>query len=348
MAESPFSAAATWRPADVLEYRGVTLPQRFGPQPAEYAAVRESAGLLDRSDRGLIVVRGRERKSWLHNLVTNAVKDLPDGAGVYAFAIDVRGRTQFDLNILAVGDELWLDIDHATVPAAIAHLDRYLLSEDAKLEAASERFARLGVCGARSAHAAAALGIDSFEKLAPLASLSLDSAAARLVRHDFAGLPGFELIVPRADAAAWWDRLAALDGITPAGFETLDVLRIEAGIPWLGRDIDDKVIPPETGQVERGINYHKGCYLGQEVIERMRSHGSLARRLVRIRLADGGGIELPAALMKEGKDAGRLTSLVRHPQHGDWIGLAYLRTSIKDPAGVSVADPPREIEVLSA
>ena len=127
--------------------------------------------------------------------------------------------------------------------------------------------------------------------------------------------------------------------------ETLDVLRIEAGIPWLGRDIDATVLPPETGQIERGISYHKGCYVGQEIIERMRSRGALARRLVRVRTADGVGLAWPTSLRQNGSEVGRLTSLVPHPVTGEWIGLAYLKTRVAEPAGITAGDPPRAIRV---
>jgi folate-binding protein YgfZ len=137
-------------------------------------------------------------------------------------------------------------------------------------------------------------------------------------------------------------------GVRPAGFDTLDVLRIEAGIPWLGRDIDERTLPPETGQVARGISYNKGCYLGQEVIERMRSHGALARRLVRVRMEDGAGIEIPAIFKSAEADAGRVTSLIPHPQGTGWIGLGYLKTSVKDTTGLALPERGLTVEHIDS
>lgn len=345
---SAFTGAASYTPAAVCEHGGVTLPLHFGDAAAEYRAARERVALFDRSDRGLAELTGRDRKEWLHNLVTNAVKTLDANRGVYAFAIDLKGRTLFDLNILNLPDRLWLDILAGACAAALAHLERYRISEDVRMCEVTARFARLGVAGPGSVQVAARLGATNLPAMAALDSLPLEGGEGRLVRHDFAGVVGFELIVPRAAAAAWWERLARDEGVPRAGFEALDALRVEAVIPWLGRDIDDKVIPPETGQVERGISYHKGCYLGQEVIERMRSHGALARRLVPLRVENGAGLVPPLPVMKEKLEAGRITSLVRHPLTGEWIGLGYLRTTVTDTSGLTCGDPPREVTIVAA
>lgn len=317
--------------------RGAELIAHFDSPADEYRRVRESAGLFDRSDRGLAIVTGPDRKTWLHNVVTNAVNTLADDAGCYAFAIDIRGRVVFDLNILALPDQLWLDIDAAVLPAALTHLNKFLIMEKAEISDARDRFARLGVAGPQAAAIADRLGVPKFNELSALRNFWIENGSVRFVRHDFAGIPGFELILPRTEAAAWWQRMTSDLGVRPAGFDTLDALRIEAGIPWLGRDIDEKTLPPETGQIERGISYKKGCYLGQEVIERMRSHGSSARRLVRLRLDNGAGIEPPFTLKAVELEAGRATSLVPHPL-GGWIGLGYLKSSIKDAGALTLAE----------
>lgn len=348
MSESAFAGSPGYKPAETTLYRGVLLPTRFGDVAEEYDAARSEGVVFDRSDRGLLEIGGRDRLSWLHNLVTNAVKSLEPGRGCYAFACDVRGRVLFDLNILCLPDVLWADVDRQVLPAAIAHLDRHCITEDVALRDASGQWARLGVCGPLAARAAALLGVDAFPEMASLTSIAAEPADTRLVRSDFADLPGFELIAPRSQAAVVWRRLVHEGGLRPAGLAVLDVLRIEAGVPWLGRDIDEKVLPPETGQVQRAISYNKGCYLGQEIIERMRSHGSLARRLVRLELEDGAGLELPAELRHQDREAGRITSLVRHPVRPVWVGLGYLRTAVPVGADLSAGSPPRKVRVLGA
>ncbi|MFO0840457.1 MAG: hypothetical protein U1D55_18265 [Phycisphaerae bacterium] len=353
MAPREFADAKHYRPAEVSEQRGVRLPMRFTEIAEEYRHARESAGLIERGDRALVRVDGKDRYSWLHNLVTNEVKKLEDDRGVYAFAIDVRGRVQLDMNILSFDGALWLDLDTALVDAALRHLNRFLISEDVQLATSPAPLARLAIAGPKSTQVAqqvAGIALSALPELgsAPIArSADVGSSGfpARLLRHDFAGVGGFELIVPREQAPIWWDRLAEIDGVRPIGQSALDVLRIEAGIPWMGRDIDDKTVPPEAGQVARSISYQKGCYLGQEIIERMRSHGSLSRRLVRVACDAGEGLAVPTPLRSGAQEVGRVTSLVRHPLRDEWIGLGYLRTTHKPPLDLTAGEPPRTVRV---
>jgi folate-binding protein YgfZ len=344
---SPFCEAPTYTPREWREDRGVRLAALFRPPGEEYAAAHDGAVLFDRSDRGLLAVTGTDRKSWLNNLVTNAVKTLAEGAGAYAFATNVKGRILFDLNILALPEALWLDLDLAACAAAAAHFDRHLITEDVKIVDASGQYAHLECLGPRAAALAAQLGVTILSQLDPLAHIPLPTGETRLVWNDLLGRPGFKLFLPRGEAAATWEQLVR-HGATPAGYNTLDVLRLEAGRPWPGRDLDETVLPPETGQVERAINYRKGCYLGQEVIERMRVHGALAKRLVRLRVPDGAGVPLPVAVRRDNLEVGQITSLVRHPTQPYWLGLGYLKTAITGFADLTAGDPPQPVMICTA
>lgn len=326
--------------------RGAELAADFSDPVGEYETARAAAGLFDRSDRGIAIVRGADRATWLHNLLSNAVKTVDVNEGVYAFALDVRGRIRFDANVLILPDEIWLDLDLGALPAALEHLNKFLIMEKAEITDASLNFARLGVSGPRAGEIATAIGAPNFGALPALHGVWIEKGATRLIRHDFAGLPGFELIFPRGVAARWWSRLAGELNVRPVGFDVLDVLRIEAGIPWLGRDMDEKTVAPETNQIERAISYGKGCYLGQEVIERMRSHGSQARRLVRLTAEDAAGIAIPAALYlrETDQEVGRVTSLVRHPVNRSWVGLGYLRSGLQEPINLMFGGKPIRTE----
>ncbi len=345
-ASSPFSEARSYAAREMLDVRGVRMPAFFDVLATEYEAARSGTALFDRSDRGLLIVTGRDRETWLNNLVTNTVTTLSEGAGIYAFAVNIKGRILFDLNVLCLPDMLWLDLDQSAVAVAAAHFDRHLFTEDVHIENASGQYARLGCSGRGVATVARELGVTDFGVLAMLGSVPL-AEGARLMRHDFAGMTGFEMIVPRGQAAAWWDRLAQL-GARPTGYRTLDVLRIEAGIPWLGRDLDDQVLPLETGQTDRAVSFRKGCYLGQEIIERMRARDVLARRLVPLRMADGSGVAVPAPLVRDDVEVGRITSLVPHPTKPHWPGLGYLKTTVTGYAEITAGDPPRAVVITSA
>ena len=341
--DTPLTAARHYQGARYESIRGVRMAADFGATAAEYQAARSGAALFDRSDRGRIVLTGEDVRRWLHTLVTNTVESLEDGAGSYAFAVDVKGRILFDMNILCAGaaasGALWLDIDQLVAGPAAAHFDRYLFTEDVQVAVASDHDARLACSGPDAPAIAGKLGVSDLLSHPALASFPLTEDTVRLFRHDLTGLPGFELIVPRAAAAEWWDRLAEA-GATPAGHAVLNVLRIEAGIPWLGHDLDDRVLPAETGQLDRAVSPAKGCYLGHEIIERMRSRGVQAQRLVRLASEQGEGLKLPAPLQQDGREVGRLTSLVRHPCGPRWVGLGYLKTAVTSTTSLTAGDTP--------
>jgi len=335
---SAILGARTYVPGVVADFRSVAMAADFGAPAPEYAAARDGAALLDLSDRGRIVVTGRDRRAWLDNLVTTAVTTLAEGHGAYAFAVNVKGRILFDLNILALRDALWLDVDAPTVPAALAHFERFLFTEDVRLEAVTSASAgggdaRLACCGPQAAEVARPIGVPDLAALPEPAVVELTETGGWLIRHDFWGLPGFELLVPRADGPLWWDRLVTC-GARPAGWRVREALRIEAGRPPMGGDLD-------------AVSDAKGCYLGHEIIERMRSRGVVAKRLVRLQLADGAGLTLPATISEHGAELGKLTSLVAHPARPGWIGLGYLRTPIPESAALGVGEPPRAVTMTA-
>ncbi len=298
----------------------------------QYRIATQAAGLLARTDRGLLDVTGKDRATWLNNLITNIVKTLRPGDGNYAFAPNLKGRTIFDLNVLVLEDRIWLDIDRRWLDNARKHLTKYTIAEDVNLTDITKDFERIAVIGPAAAEVVARMGFGNLTPMPQLQHVAFtwDGHAGRLVRNDYWGLPAAELLMPPADAASLLSAL--LDAGRPSGLARIDattaeILRIEAGRPASVTDIDEDVIPPETGQIERGISYHKGCYLGQEVIERMRSHGVMARKFVGIRLEGDASPNCPAPISVEAAEIGRLTSacwsyLLEAP-----LGLGYLKSA---------------------
>lgn len=310
----------------------------------QYAIARDAAGLLTRSNRAIIEVTGKDRAAWLHNLVTNTVKTLQPGDGNYAFAPNLKGRTIFDLNILVLDDRLWLDVDRRWLESARKHLSKYIITEDVALNDVTPRFDRFAITGPAAVEVVGRMG---FGNLAPMPHLQhvpflWEGHAGRMIRNDFTGLPTADLLVETAGASSLL--LALLDAGRPSGLARIDsdvaeILRIEAGIPASLTEIDDDVIPPETGQIERGISYNKGCYLGQEVIERMRSHGVIARKLVGIKLDHPASVNCPAPIKVADAESGRLTSLAWSFALNAPLGLGYLKAVHAKPGqAVNVAD----------
>ena len=240
----------------------------------QYQACLAGGAAYHRSDRGLLELQGADRATWLNNLVTNVITTLKPGEANYAFALNVQGRCLFDLNMLVLEeDRIWLDIDQRLIEKARTHLERYIITEDVTLTNLTEHSQRIALIGPRAHEAFDQLG---FGNLIPMAWLqhvagNIGNADVRAMRHDFAGLIGVEFITTGEDAAG---AIAKIESTAfQLGFATverpaIEVLRIEGGIPASVEDIDENVVPPETGQIERGISYHKGCYLGQEEIGR--------------------------------------------------------------------------------
>jgi len=348
--------------ANVLQASGANLVQTddlpraadFGNPQAEYRAAASAAAICDMSHRALIELTGADRAGWLNNLVTNAVRDLQPGDGIYAFALNIKGRILFDLNVIVHRDTIWLDIDRSLIDKAMTHLDRYIISEDVTLTDRSNDFTRIGLIGPGAVDIADGLGATHAPAMASLGSTTvpLQGRPRTTVRHDFAGVFGLELYVESADAEICWNRLIEIGApveLTPIGDSAIDVLRIEAGIPVYGRDIDEDVLPAETGQTDRAVSYVKGCYLGQEIVERMRSREALARMLVGLQFDSDDEVTPGTELVANENPVGHVTSTCHSHALNTTIGLGYLKTTHAEPGtNVSISGAPAtEARVIS-
>ncbi len=330
------------------------VPAHFGDVRAEYDAAAGGVGLHDRSYRGLIEVTGNDRAAWLHNLTTNDIKSIKPGCGVYVFALNVKGRVLFDGNVLALSDSLLLDIDRRWINPAIEHLGKYIVMEDAQLTDRSGDFVRFALVGPRASEVCERAGslqsdggiaqapdksgfhsaCGSLVSGGPLhhAEVRIGDVACRVVQHDFAGPAALELIVPASNALEVWERLLEIGesiGLRPVGLDALQALRVEAGLPWSLEDIGADVLPAETLQVERAVSSTKGCYLGQEIVERMRSRGAPAKQLVG--LSFDGTVAPGASLTHDGQSVGRVTSTAQSFKLDRRIGLGYVKSDFAKP-----------------
>jgi len=312
------------------------------PLEKQHAAVRESGGFRPIEDRRLFEVTGKDRTEWLHNLVTNTVRTLKTGEGNYAFAVNTQGRTLFDLNIWVHAETLWLDFDTRWADDAVAHLNKYVIVEDVHVAEITTSWSRYAVLGPRTGAVIDRLGFGgNFEALADMqhVSANVDGSAAHAVKADLGPILRAELIV-EASAGGFSDRLAeacGAVGMVPIGADLAEMIRMEVGVPRSVDDIDHAVIPPETLQIERGINYVKGCYLGQEVLERMRSRRSMARRLVGWRV---GRDVLPAhdtPVFADDKEIGRITSACHSVALDGVLALGYAKVALIESGKAMVA-----------
>lgn len=306
----------------------------YGDLLAEHAAPRETAGLLDLSFRSRVCLLGGDRVRFLHGQVTNDVKKLRSGEGCYAALVTAKGKMVSDLNVFCLADELLLDFEPGLTRTVTERLEKYIVADDVQVMDVAPHYGLLSVQGPKAEAAVRALGLFAEVPIKPLAwarTADVTLGEVYLMNHArLAPSPGFDLFIPAAAVAAVADKLLAAVksfGGRLCGWTAFETARIEAGIPRFGADMDETNLPLECGLEARAVSYHKGCYIGQEVINRIHSIGHVNRELVGLRLADDLK-SLPAhgdKLFQGGKEVGHLTSAVFSPALKANIALGYVR-----------------------
>ena len=309
----------------------------YGDARAEFRALRNGPALVDRSYRRHIELTGADRGAWLHNLTSNEVKNLSPGEGNYAFALNVKGRILFDLGVIVRQDSIWIDLDASFLDSALAHFEKYKIVEDVVIENQTPGSTRFGLAGESAKEMLSELGAAHAATMPRFSSTQIvvDGLSVPMFRSDFTGQFAVELMIPADNAVALWKKLRDHSGavnVTPVGHDAVQRRRIEAGIPWAGCEISNEYLPAETGQYDRSVSRLKGCYLGQEIVERMHSRGAVARRLVGLRFEGGGIPQTPAPLTSEsGTALGQVTSACRVPWTSKAVGLGYVKSASAEP-----------------
>jgi folate-binding protein YgfZ len=302
---------------------------------AEYHAAREAAALFDLSSRGKVEVAGPEAARFLHNLCTNDILHLPVGAGCEAFFTTAKAKVVAHSLISHLaqdkGDTFLLDVAPGQAATLLHHLDHYLISEQVVFTDRTAALALLHLAGPGAlAHLKYVSG--DFPELQPLHHATLPTTTGLLRRHDALSTTGFDLLLPTDEAQAVRHRLVEA-GARLAGPETYDILRVEAGTPAFGPDIDENRLVMEVGRTAQAICYTKGCFLGQEPIVMARDRGHVNRTLLGLKLHGSGPAPRGAKLVRDGNDVGQVASSVVSPRLGP-IALAYLRRGSQEPGTV--------------
>lgn len=328
--ESPLAAEHAKAGASMGTWFGCSLPTRFSDLQREYRYARETIALVDKNYRAFLEFTGPDRARYLNAVLTNNVRDLKDGEGVISLLLNAQGHILAEVETYALADRILL-VSHAMIrERLVATLEKYIIMDDVALEDATDRRAVVSLEGPQSAEAVAGLGGPALESLAELghAQTSIAGIPCRMVRRSPGGVPGCEFIVERSRIGEMWQTLKqTVQGRNggPIGYEALSVLRLEAGLPWFGYDFDEKQIPHEAGLEKTHISYTKGCYTGQEIVERVRSRGHVNRRRVGLKFS---ALDSPApgTILRSGDaEAGRVTRAGFSPTLGCAIGMGYVR-----------------------
>lgn len=328
--ETPLRAEEEKLGATFAEYFGVALPENFGDPEGEYRAARASAALVDTNYHAIFALTGPDRARYLNALVTNHVAALAEAQGAIALLLTPQGRIQAELECYALADSL-LVLGHASArERALAHLEKYIIMDDVTLDDATARFGSFSIEGPKAPAIVSefrALEIGAMAEFAH-APARIGDAECRVIRRSRTGLPGAEFLVPRELLARSW--AAALEivkrhGGGPAGYAAVNTLRLEAGIPWFGADFGENQIPHQAALEATHVSFSKGCYTGQEIVERVRSQGHVQRKRVLLKFS-GGGFPKPGTPLAAGDaEVGFVTSAARSPALGAAIGMGYVR-----------------------
>ena len=290
----------------------------------EYRALREGCGLA-RPETGRLEIIGADRHRFLNAYVTCDVKALAPGEGAYGFLTNPQGRILADLVVLAHADRLWLEVPPGQEEAVAKHLRKYILADRVEVRPLEDMLP-VSLIGPRAAEALGDAGLPDADAPAGLwrhLRSKVHGTEVELERSGRLGAEAYTLWVSASIAGPLIERLLEVPGVKPAGFEALEVLRTEAGIPRFGRDFGPENFPQETGAEEAAVSYTKGCYLGQEVVARIHYRGGVQKAL-RGLVFDGPAPASGAPLLYDGREAGKVATVVDSIALGRPIGLAIL------------------------
>jgi folate-binding protein YgfZ len=295
-------------------YLGALTPQRLDASEAETEALLFGAALHDLGWLRRVAVRGEDSFRWLSGMVTNEVETLPAQGGAYNFLLNAQGRIQGDAYVWRDGDALEIEVTAAQFETLLAHLDRFIIMDDVELAPIHGQSA-LGLTGPRAETVLKQAGLSAPGDLLSHAGGSIAGIPVRIYRGYGTIVPHYALWAEAGQIPALWKALREAGG-APVGSSSLETLRMIEGIPAYGVDIESRDLPQETSQL-RAIHFSKGCYLGQEIVERIRSRGQVHRHLRALELFPEGNAGIPASgteLRRKGettdaKPAGALTSI---------------------------------------
>ena len=317
----------------LVEYHGALAPLRFSDPVAEHHSVRRSAGLFDFSFRAQIALNGNDRSKFLHRIVSNDIQKLAPGQGTYATLLNAQGHILADFRVYCAEDCLLISTDADLRDKLMQALRRYIIADRVQMEPLDT--VAVAIQGPRSR-----VVLETFFQTTVALNQEYDHYAAnysaipvRIVRATSTGEEGYELWLDAKAAVSVWQALCGpppRSELLPCGVAALESLRIEAGIPRYGPDMGEDTIPLEAGLLN-ALSFSKGCYIGQEIVERTRSRGHVNWKLAGV-VIEAPAVPVPGEkLVSGGKEIGEITSACVSPTLAKTIALAYVRREISEP-----------------
>jgi len=292
---------------------------------AGYHALRSGAAWIDLSSRGEIIATGEDRARLLHAMTTNQVEKLQPGEGCYAFFLNAQGRILSDVNLFCRAIDFLLDVEPGPREALYQHLDHHIIADDVTLEDATPRLATFALEGPEALAMAARVGVPAPEK--PWSHTEWKGITVAHV--SFTGAPGVRCFAPASEKPRLIDLFQSA-GAVEAGLDAARVVRLEHFKPRYGEDIFHTTLSQETQQ-HHALNFNKGCYIGQEIVERVRSRGLVHRLLTGVEIESNQVPEPETRLFHGEENVGKMTSAAFSPALGKVVGMAYVRRALAEP-----------------
>jgi aminomethyltransferase len=322
-------------PLPTADYRAATTTARFADSQTEFAALLNGCGIYDLGFRARISLTGNDRVRWLNGMVTNNIRDLAPGHGVYAFLLNPQGRILGDMFVYNQGEALVVETDCTQVEKIIATFDHYIIMDDVEVTDVSEQQTALGLAGPKSRAFLNMAGIEvpnlqPLQVITPQCNCDCGCLQCAVIRGEDGPQEAYEIWLAPKDVYKAWQALIAA-GAMPVGSEALEMQRIVAGIPLYGVDIRERDLPQETEQM-RALNFNKGCYVGQEIVERIRSRGKVHRKFTAFLVEGAAAIAAGAKIISDEKEVGEITSVTSlHTPSERTVALGYIRREVGVP-----------------
>lgn len=325
VSRSPIYDLTASMSASFTEWQGWEVPTTFGDALAEYRAFKTGVALYDSTYVGRLKATGNDVLDLLNRLSTNLVDTIPEGKGVQTVLTDDRGRIIDLLLLLNMGPYILILVGPQNRQRVIDWVDKYTIIDDVTIDDITDNTAMFSVMGPEAASVLSFLIGSNIESLQEHSWMNakIGENSVQILRRDGSNLLKYEIVAPREDAQQVWLELTK-SGAVPMGTDAYEAIRVEAGVPGYGSELSDTYNPLEAGLWD-SISFNKGCYIGQEVIARLDTYGKVQRHLVSVSFPFDAEVENGLKLAFAGKEVGFVTSIVRLPESGDLLGLAYIR-----------------------
>jgi folate-binding protein YgfZ len=325
--------------ANLAEFGGCTLPEAFSNFEQEYRAAKQSVALFDTSWHAVLYLTGRDRVKYLHAITSNNIQALQEGRGTLALLLNHQGHILAELEVYVQAGRVLVRTHTSARDRTATTLEKFIISSDVKIEDATENIGSIAVEGPRAAtivQQACGVAIEDLPEMT-IKDVTIEHIRCQLLRRSHFGEMGAEFVARRDWLPSLWKKLIAavrVHGGEPIGMAALNALRLEAGVPWFPVDFNDAMIPHEAAIENTHVSFTKGCYTGQEIVERVRSRGQVNRKRVALKFSTVAAPAPGTKLRRGDTDIGYVTSAAFSPTAGTAIGMGYVRREQFAPGSV--------------